>query len=152
MKLKKDLNCWATAYVRWQPVQLFMCFVIFVSCGNYIASTYFRSDCTLTENLNGDIDCDDGKYHGGKQATAIIEVFVVVCFIFDYVASAFYYPSFLEYSSSIYGMVDIVVILPSNTCSAADTYTDLYKASRPVFCSLQYFISFLLETVHSLLS
>jgi hypothetical protein len=120
MKLKKEINRWATAYVRWQPVQLFMCFVIFVSCGNYIASTYYRSSCNLTESMYGDSDCDNGKNRRGKQATAIVELFVVVCFVFDYFASAFYYPSFLEYSSSVYGIVDIAVMLPSKYCNAPD--------------------------------
>jgi hypothetical protein len=116
MTLEREINRWASAYVRWQPIQLFMCVVIFVSCGNYVASTYFRSTCTLTEDMNGETDCDDDrKYLVGKQITAIIELFVVICFVFDYVASACYYPSFLEYSSSLYGIVDVVVMLPSNT-------------------------------------
>jgi len=92
-----------------------MCFVIFLSCANYVAATYFRSTCTLTEDLKGEGDCDDiRKYLKGKQVTAIIELFVVISFVFDYVASALYYPSFMEYTSSFYGIVDVVVLLPGN--------------------------------------
>ena len=112
MRLNVWLNKWATAYVRSQTLQLFMCFVVFLACGNYVTSTYFRTACNIRDNINR--LCRQEEDAVVKQALAIIELFVVLCFIFDFTASSFYYPSFLEYCSSFYGMVDFVVMLPSN--------------------------------------
>jgi hypothetical protein len=87
-----------------------MSVLIFLTCVDYVATTYLDEDCMDYRILRD--TCDGINDRTFLVVLAAAEIFFCFIFLVDYIATGLYYPSMKSYITSPMGIIDLVSIIP----------------------------------------